>query len=118
MNTDSSGLFFERKVMLRALLVFAFVASMGAASVSADEIVRYRLTEWKRQHLHDAAKATKITETLTKLGCEVQKENHNGHIDLKYRCPEWKQLKLNSHADAHKWEAWLKEFKFETEHKH
>lgn len=104
--------------MLRALLVFAFVTALGTVSVSADEIVRYRLTQWKRQHLHDATKAKKITETLTKLGCEVEKADHNGHIDVKYRCPQWKQLNLDSHADAQKWEAWLKEFKFETEHKH
>jgi hypothetical protein len=104
--------------MFRAGLIFAFVLAIGIADVSAEEIVRYRLTEWKRQHLHDAVKGKKIMDTLTKLGCEIQKEDHNGHIDLKYRCPEWKQLELKSHDDAHKWESWLKSFKFETEHKH
>lgn len=101
--------------MIRMLLVLAFVSVLGAANVSAEDVVRYRLTEWKRQHLHDATKATKIAETLTKIGCEVQKAAHNGHIDVKYRCPEWKQMKLDSAEDAKKWEAWLKGFKFETE---
>jgi predicted secreted Zn-dependent protease len=104
--------------MLRALLLSICMLTFGTASASADEIVRYRLTQWKRQHLHDAAKAQKIMDTLTKLGCEMEKSDHNGHIDVKYRCPEWKQLDLDSHEEAHKWETWLKQFKFETEHKH
>ena len=104
--------------MLRSLLLFAFVVALGITGVSAEEIVRYRSPEWKRKHLNEKAKATKIADTLTKLGCEVQKADHNGHIDVKYRCPEWKQLDLDSHDEAHKWEAWLKEFGFQTEHKH
>jgi predicted secreted Zn-dependent protease len=104
--------------MMRLMLVFAFVMAAGFTSVSAEEIVRYRLPEWKRKHLHDTAKATKIADTLTKLGCEVEKADHNGHIDVKYRCPDWKQLDLDSHEEAHKWEKWLKEFQFQTEHKH
>lgn len=108
----------EKRSMLRWMWVFAFLFITGLASVSADEIVRYRLPDWKRKHLHDAAKATKITETLKKLGCEVKKADHNGHIDVTYRCPQWKQLDLKSHDEAHKWEAWFKEFHFQTEHKH
>ena len=104
--------------MLRSWLLLTFVIALSVSSVSAEEIVRYRLPEWKRKHLNDASKATKISDTLTKLGCEVQKAAHNGHIDVKYRCPEWKQLDLDSHEEAHKWEAWLKEFNFQTEHKH
>ncbi len=103
--------------MSRLLLSLALATLMGATA-SAEEIVRYRLPDWKQQHLHDSAKATKIAETLKKLGCEVNKSDHNGHIDVKYRCPEWRQLKLDTHDEAHKWESWLKEFKFQTEHKH
>ncbi len=32
----------------------------------AAEIVRYRLPDWKKKHIHDAEKATKISETLEK----------------------------------------------------
>jgi len=104
--------------MFRSLLFAAVLFAVGSTTTSAAEIVRYRLTQWKSQHLHDATKSKKILATLEKLGCEIEKADHNGHIDVKYRCPEWKQLELKSHADAHKWESWLKEFKFETEHKH
>ena len=84
----------------------------------ADEIVRYQLTNWRAKHIHDQKKAEKIFTTLKKLGCEVKKNQHNGHVDVTYRCPKWRQLELDSHAEAHKWEAWLKEFEFRTEHKH
>ena len=104
--------------MNRLIIMALALVITGASSTMAAEIVRYRLPDWKKKHIHDSEKATKISETLEKLGCEIEKADHNGHIDLKYRCPEWKQLDLKTHEEAHKWEAWLKEFKFETEHKH
>ena len=84
----------------------------------ADEIVRYQLKDWKAKHIHDAKKTVTIVNTLKKLGCEVKQHQHNGHTDVSYRCPKWRQLELASHEDAHKWEKWLKEFNFKTEHKH
>ncbi|MAI31680.1 MAG: hypothetical protein CBE00_03530 [Planctomycetaceae bacterium TMED240] len=99
-------------------LLFALSITLLPTFALADEIVRYQLTEWKAKHIHDAKKADTIMQTLKKLGCELKKNQHNGHIDVKYRCVKWHELKLNSHADAHKWEKWLKEFNFKTEHKH
>ena len=103
--------------MFRILLMTALMAALPAIA-GADEIVRYQLSDWKAKHIHDAKKADTIAKTLKKLGCELKKDQHNGHIDVKYRCPKWRQLSLDSHADAHKWEKWLKEFGFKTEHKH
>ena len=102
--------------MSRYILFAALVALAPIAS--ANEIVRYQLANWKAKHIHDTSRADVIQKTLTRLGCEVNKSQHNGHIDLTYRCPKWKQLTLDSHAEAHKWESWLKEFEFKTEHKH
>jgi len=103
--------------MFRILLMTALMAAIPAIA-GADEIVRYQLSDWKAKHIHDSKKADTIAKTLKKLGCELKKVQHNGHIDVKYRCPKWRQLSLDSHADAHKWEKWLKEFGFKTEHKH
>lgn len=101
------------------LLALAIVSPMlSINSVSAEEIVRYRLPDWKRKHLHDVGKADKIVETLKKLGCEVEKLDHNGHVDVKYRCPEWRQIKPATHDEAVRWEKWFKEFYFLVEHKH
>ncbi|GAA4464317.1 hypothetical protein [Novipirellula rosea] len=90
----------------------------AATMAPANEVVRYQLKDWKAKHIHDTKKADTIAKTLKKLGCEVKTDQHNGHLDVKYRCPEWHELKLDSHDDAHKWEKWLKEFHFTTEHKH
>ena len=35
-----------------------------------------------------------------------------------YRCPKWRELKLGSHTEATKWENWLHEFGFKTQHHH
>ena len=98
------------------MMVIAMIALPGFAV--GEEIVRYQLKDWKAKHIHDAKKAATIEGTLKKLGCELQKYDHNGHIDLKYRCPKWHELKLKTHEEAHKWETWLKAFYFTTEHKH
>ncbi len=103
--------------MIRMLVLAVALAAVPSIAAS-DEIVRYQLTDWKAKHIHDTKKADTIAKTLKKLGCELKKEQHNGHIDVKYRCPKWHELKLNSHDEAHKWEAWLKEYNFKTQHKH
>ncbi len=103
--------------MFRIASYFLLLAAVSA-SANAAEIVRYRLPDWKAKHIHDAKKADTISETLKKLGCELKREQHNGHIDVKYKCPEWKQLELGTHEEASKWETWLKEYEFQTEHKH
>lgn len=105
-----------RPAMIAALVIAAMTAQSG--EVSAEEVVRYQLTEWKAKHIHDAKKADTISTTLKKLGCELKKGQHDGHIDVKYRCPKWRQLDLDSHDEAHKWEKWLKEYGFKTQHKH
>jgi hypothetical protein len=105
-----------RLTLLAAFLMTSFVAT--ASDTSAAELVRYRAEKWQAKHIHDDKKAKTISGTLTKLGCEVKQDQHNGHIDVKYRCPKWKQLELKSHDEAHKWEKWLKEYGFETQHQH
>ncbi len=99
-------------------MLFAFAIAVIPATLMADEVVRYQLSEWKAKHIHNEKSAETITKTLTKLGCEIKKVQHNGHIDIRYRCPKWKELKLDTHENAHKWEKWLKEFQFKTVHKH
>ncbi len=108
--------------MLTRLILLAVILMVGfpfaSANTDAAEIVRYRAEKWQAKHIHDEKKAKTITKTLKGLGCEVKKHQHNGHIDVKYRCPQWKQMELKSHEEAHKWEKWFKEYGFQTEHKH
>lgn len=99
-------------------ILFALILLIVPSLAMADEIVRYQLEDWKAKHIHDAKKAKTIAATLKRLGCEMKQAQHNGHIDVRYRCPKWRQLELDSHEEAHKWEKWLKEYEFKTEHKH
>ncbi|MCG8650483.1 MAG: hypothetical protein MI861_11665 [Pirellulales bacterium] len=100
------------------LIVLTIALLAVPTFASGAEIVRYQLSDWKTKHIDDSKKADTIAKTLKKLGCELKKEQHNGHIDLKYRCRKWHEMKLDSHNEAHKWEKWLKEYHFKTEHKH
>lgn len=87
--------------------------------VSASEAVRYRCVEWNSKHIQDKKNADTIAKTLEKtLKCEVEQASHTGHEDVKYRCKEWRTIELKTHADAHKWLDWFKEYGFETEHQH
>jgi len=100
------------RIFLASLLLFLPALCFG------EELVRYQLPTWKAKHVHDAGKAETIVKTLTKLGCDVKKSQHSGHVDVQYRCPQWRQLRLDSHEEAHQWEKWLREFSFQTIHKH
>lgn len=102
-----------------AILTFASQATASAASFGDDnEVVSFRLTQWKTVHMHEAGAAEKLITTLKKIGCEVKQNSHGDHIDVQYRCAEWKSIRLKSHDDAHQWEEWFKGKGFETHHKH
>ena len=98
---------------LMVLMIFVL-----PAMCFGEELVKYQLPAWKAKHIHDSAKADTIVKTLTRLGCEVKKSQHGGHVDVRYRCPKWRQLRCDSHSEAHRWEKWLKEFSFQTVHQH
>ncbi len=103
--------------MIRLLILTSVLLGVSATA-SAAEIVRYQCQDWKAKHIHDAKKAKTIAGTLKKLGCEVQQNSHDGHFDVKYRCPKWQTLELETHKEANRWEKWFKDYGFKTEHKH
>ena len=107
-----------KPVLAVVAAALAFGAATGAAVAADQEIVGYRLKQWKTVHFDDAKRAKTHYETVKKLGCEAKQADHGGHIDVTYRCPEWKEIALKSHSDAHKWEKWLKASGFETRHAH
>ena len=107
------------RLLVLALVLFAgsfFLTSSQTAT--AGEVVHFQCKEWKAKHIHDAKKADKIAATLKKLKCEIKKEQHNGHIDIKYRCEKQMDLPVKSHAEAMKWEKWFKEYGFKVYHTH
>ena len=76
--------------------------------------VGFRLTEWKTIHSHSEEEAQEILATMTKIGCEVASDNHGNHIDIKYRCPEWKSMKLTTDQLVNQWSTWCQSKGMET----
>jgi len=97
------------------LLAGAWFNVAGAAENVA---VEFRLVQWKSVHVHDANEAAMFEKTMRELGCETANDQHGGHIDVSYRCPQWRRLMAKSHDDAHRWIDWLEAKGFETRHQH
>ena len=88
------------------------------ADGSHKEVVKYRLADWRSQHIHQEAEIGQLTTLYRSLACEVEHVDHDGHTDLKYRCPQWMEIDLPSHQAAHKWQEFLNKAGFETSHEH
>jgi len=76
--------------------------------------VGFRLTDWKTIHSHSSAEAQQHISTLMKIGCEVKSENHGNHIDVRYRCVNWKTLKLATDQLVNQWTTWCESKGMET----
>jgi biotin operon repressor len=76
--------------------------------------VGFRLLEWKTIHAESEAAAKENVSSLKKIGCEVQMSNHGNHIDVRYRCPQWKAMELPTDQLAAQWTEWLKGKSLET----
>jgi len=74
----------------------------------------FRLTQWKTIHSSSAGQAANESETLKKIGCEVVSENHGNHMDIKYRCLEWKSIKLGTDQLVNQWQMWCADKGMET----
>lgn len=108
--------------MLYRITMSAFaIVSIVCASVSAaesGESVAYRAKEWKSLHVENEADVQRTIDMLKKLGCETRLDQHNGHSDVTFRSPEWKEVTLDSHENADQWEQWLTRNGFQTLHGH
>lgn len=80
--------------------------------------VKFRLTTPKTVHLHDQEAAKKIINTLKLVGCQVQTNEHNGHLDATFSSPNWITIELPSEDNAHAWQKWFDDSGFETQHEH
>ena len=93
----------------------------GACSVAMAKqpwVVEFRLEKWQTMHFASDNAAARHLTVVKKLGCEAEKHQHNGHYDVRYRCPNWKQMTLATDDEAHQWVHWLKIVGFETAHEH
>ncbi len=82
------------------------------------ETIAFQLPQWNTMHFDDAAKANQHADMVKKLGCEVKQGQHAGHIDLTYRCVQWKSMAVETHQLADQWSGWLKGSGFDVSHAH
>ena len=77
-------------------------------------LVGYRAPEWKTLHTSSTQGAEQTVATLKRIGCEVETNNHGDHIDIKFRCPEWRSMKVKTHALQAQWSNWCENQGLET----
>ena len=109
-----------RITSLLALLCCLTLASWinGVSAAEKKHTVDFRLTSWKKIHVEDVKKADVHFKTLKRLGCEVKKDVHNGHVDISYRVVKWRTASFMTHKEAHQWQNYFKGMGFETRHTH
>lgn len=82
------------------------------------ETVKYQLPDWKTMHFNQPLAAKAHVEMFKMLGCEVNTAKHEGHEDVRVRCPAWQVIGVANHAEAHAWMGVLKKLGFATLHEH
>lgn len=106
---------------LASILTLSLVALAGftaPAQAQGQFVVEYRLSAQRSAHFDEPRDAEQFSQGLKRLGCDVRMENHGDHLDVTYRCPQWRSLEVSSDEAAHRWEGWLRKQGFETSHQH
>lgn len=74
----------------------------------------YRVEAWKTLHSSTPEEAEQSIATLEKIGCEVKSRKHDNHIDVIYRCTNWRSMKLSNSQLVAQWSSWCKDRGMET----
>lgn len=82
--------------------------NVGATTAKdAQKKIGFRMLNWKKRCVHNADEANQLIASLEKIGCEVVQANHNGHMDVSYRCPEWKTITVENDTFQAQWTNWM-----------
>ncbi len=76
--------------------------------------VGFRMTNWQTIHSDGTPATQERIATLQKIGCEVNQDDHGGHVDVKFRCPSWKSIPVQNDEQLQQWHMWLVNNEFET----
>lgn len=104
----------QTQVQSPATSVYRSPQGTASQVSSAAKIVGYRAPEWKSLHTTSSEEAEQTLATLKKIGCEVDTNNHGDHFDIKYRCPEWRSMKVKTHTLQSQWSSWCENQGMET----
>ena len=88
-------------------LVAQTAQNVGATTTEAKKTIGFRVVNWQHKHIHDMAEAEKLIASLEKIGCEVTRQDHNGHLDVRYRCATWKSITVENDEFQKQWTDWL-----------
>ena len=104
---------------LKTVMWMSVTSLLFVGTSFADQfVVEYRTSSWVTKHFDESQVAQKHYDTVRQLRCEAVMEEHGNHLDVRYRCPDWKALTTKTDAGAHNWQHWLKAAGFETKHEH
>ncbi len=76
--------------------------------------VGFRMANWRTVHGDGTQAAADLVTTLQEIGCEVNQDNHGGHVDIAFRCPSWKTVSVQNDDQSNQWHQWLVNNEFET----
>lgn len=85
-----------------------------ALAKSSLKKIGFRVIDWKTIHSKDEDETKETIAALKKVGCEVISESHGDHIDVKYRCSDWKSLSFATDQLVNQWSTWLSAKGMET----
>lgn len=84
------------------------------STAETKKTIGFRSVAWQTRHIHDMAVARDLIASLKKIGCEVTQHDHNGHLDVRYRCATWKSITVENDEFAKQWTEWLVGYGMET----
>lgn len=89
---------------------------LDEAFLQGEEAVEIRLDEWRTLHLEgvNSGKADEMLKTLRGVSAAVQSESHQGHLDIKFRCPGPTTLRVADRESADKLHDLLSEYGFDV----
>lgn len=70
-------------------------------------MLSFQLADWKTVHAKDQAHAKQTVDTLAGLGIECTQHAHEDHFDVRFRCPAWKTIKVDTGQQLDQWQQYL-----------
>lgn len=70
-------------------------------------MLSFQLADWKTVHAKDETHAQQTVDTLAGLGIECTKHSHEDHFDVRFRCPGWKTIKVDTSQQLDQWQQYL-----------
>lgn len=78
--------------------------------------VTFILPEPQVAHAYSMHDAFDLQTTFGELGVDTSQTTHESHYHVKYECPRWKTVTVETHDSVRDWKRWLHSMGFATNH--